>query len=59
MKKANWKKTIKDIRKAKSFTQTDFAKKIGSYQQTVSRWESGASTPNLTYRGVIMGMVKK
>lgn len=38
---------IKALRLHMGLTQTEFAEKLGVYQQTVSQWEKGAYTPTL------------
>lgn len=39
--------TIKEIREALGLTQTEFAAKLGTTQNLVSRWESGAVRPSI------------
>ncbi len=40
-------KLIKALRRHMGLTQTEFAKELGVYQQTVSKWENNAFEPTL------------
>lgn len=39
---------LAQMRKAKGFTQTDLAKKLGCRTSTISDYERGARQPNIT-----------
>ena len=38
---------LETLRKSKGITQSDLADKIGAYQKDISRWETGARTPDI------------
>ncbi|MBQ6503418.1 MAG: helix-turn-helix domain-containing protein [Flexilinea sp.] len=42
-----FKDNLVQLRKLKSMTQEDIAEKVGVSRQTVAKWESGESTPDL------------
>ena len=42
-----FKKKLKYLRKQKGFTQEDLAEKLNVSRQSVTKWESGKSLPNL------------
>ena len=44
---------LKTLRKRANLTQSDFADKTGVHFQTVSKWERGASTPDISMLGAI------
>lgn len=41
--------TVKDIREALGLTQAEFAAKLGTTQNAVSRWENGTVSPGVEY----------
>lgn len=36
---------VRELRTALGLTQSEFAERVGTRQQTISEWETGASTP--------------
>ena len=44
---------LKLLRKKENLTQSDFAEKTGVHFQTVSKWERGASMPDIAMLGII------
>ncbi|MBQ2908869.1 MAG: helix-turn-helix transcriptional regulator, partial [Clostridia bacterium] len=44
---------LKALRKKAGLTQSDFADKTGVHFQTVSKWERGASAPDISALSVI------
>lgn len=47
------KKTFKELRKEKGFTQAQLAKDVGVKQCTVSSWENGNSKPDLAMANTV------
>jgi len=39
-------KKLKDLREERGISQAKMAKEIGTYQQTVARWEKGITEPD-------------
>ena len=52
-------KKIKIARVEQDLNQTDFAKKIGANQKSVSRYENGLSVPTLETMAKIAKVLKK
>ena len=44
---------LKALRKGAGLTQSEFAEKTGVHFQTVSKWERGASVPDVGMLGII------
>ena len=49
--------TIKNLRKKANLTQSDFANAVGVHFQTVSKWERGTSTPDISMLCVIANVL--
>ena len=49
----DWPSYIKDLRTRLGLTQREFANALGTAVPTVSRWETGASTPSPAYQRLI------
>jgi transcriptional regulator with XRE-family HTH domain len=59
MKRINWPDLIKDVSEALVLTQQDFAKKVGSSQQSVSHWYNCLRPPSPEKQNKIIKMATK
>nr|DAD87825.1 MAG TPA: helix-turn-helix domain protein [Siphoviridae sp. ct43U4] len=46
----DWKKTISDVRKEKSWTQTELARKMRVSTNSIRKWEKGYGEPSMNSR---------
>lgn len=46
----DWAKTIRDVRKEKSWTQTELARKMRVSTNSISKWEKGYGEPSMESR---------
>ena len=48
---------LKQLRKNANLTQNEFSERVGVHFQTVSKWERGASEPDISLLGIISGVL--
>ena len=51
-------KTLKELRKQKNITQTQFSEIIGVHSQTVSKWERSLELPDLAVLQAISSVLE-